>query len=120
MTTITEQGQDAQEVIIPADMYPDLTAPITYYDALHTAPYGRPWWELARQMAAFMLNILNEAESYKVIEQAVLNFAWTLLYNEHPESHDQTFTVQARAFTEILLQYNWGLIGPGRCESPAN
>ena len=120
ITTVTEKGQDADEVIIPAEMYPELTAPITYYDALHTAPNGRPWWELAKQMVPFMLNGLNGADSLHMNEEAMRNMVWTLLYNEHPESHDNTFTVQARAFAEILLLYNEGLIGPGRCEEDSN
>jgi hypothetical protein len=88
----------------------------TYYQVLWTPPAGgNPYYQLAHQYIAALLNKLNGAATTPEVEAALAwadNFFRTYAPNA---SLSRTLVSQARNYAGILGRYNEGQIGPGHC-----
>jgi hypothetical protein len=88
----------------------------TYYQVLWTPPAGgNPYYQLAHQYIAALLNKLNGAATTPEVEAALAwadNFFRTYAPNA---SLSRTLVSQARYYAGILGRYNEGQIGPGHC-----
>jgi hypothetical protein len=86
----------------------------SWIGAFWTAPAGNPYWILARQYMAAVLNGLNGADPSAVEEQLALA---TALLEAHAPG-DVT-SRQRKAFVDLasaLDAYNNGVTGPGHCD----
>ncbi|WP_434423726.1 hypothetical protein [Nannocystis pusilla] len=80
----------------------------TWYEVLWTPPAGDPFYILAHQYIAAILNIENGASAPSEVD--------TALQQAEDYFNGQTLTKQQiTALAKILDQYNNGLIGPGSC-----
>lgn len=88
----------------------------TYYQVLWTPPAGgNAYYILAHQYIAAKLNILNGASSTPPVDAALV---WaTNFFNAYTPTDKLSKIVsqQAKSYSDLLDQYNNGLIGPGHC-----
>jgi len=88
----------------------------SYYQVLWTPPAGgNPYYQLAHQYIAALLNKLNGAATTPEVEDAL---AWAedfFAENAPKASLSRPLANQARYYAGILGQYNEGYIGPGHC-----
>jgi hypothetical protein len=91
----------------------------TWYQVFWTAPAGNPYYILAHQYMAAVLNQLNGASVPPTVQTA-LNQAAILLatYDGNPQPMSNikgSVRTQFLTLATLLDQYNNGIIGPGHC-----
>lgn len=88
----------------------------TWYSALWVSPEGDAYFILAQQYIAAVLNTNNGASSTPEVDQAMADaLDW---FNTHDPGVPSSSTdgQEAVMLSQILDDYNNGLIGPGHCE----
>ncbi len=102
--------EEEEESLIGTDGY-------EFYDVFWTPVRGRPWYSLAHQYMAAVLNVQNGADPTDAM--AALTAAKTWIESYDPELRMRDLTREERAevtgLISTLTDYNEGLIGPGHC-----
>jgi hypothetical protein len=89
----------------------------TYYGALWTTPAGNPYWSLAHQYIAALMNQHNGANVGAV--SAEMSQAATILATYTPlqiKNGSKVLKAQIVALAGALEAYNSGATGPGHCD----
>ncbi|KHG64665.1 hypothetical protein QT17_11065 [Thermus sp. 2.9] len=108
---------DAWDLITPdGEDSPFFLSGQSYYRVLWTPPSGgNPYYQLAHQYIAAKLNVLNGSAAPSEVG-AALAWAENFFATHTPSGpFSKTETNQARAYADLLGQYNEGYIGPGHC-----
>lgn len=89
----------------------------TYHGAMWIAPAGNPYWSLARQYIAALMNQYNGANVSVVSTQ--MSQAATIFATYTPlqiKNGSKTLKAQVTALASALEAYNSGATGPGHCD----
>ncbi len=91
---------------------------ISWYSILQIQPQGNAWYNLAHQWIAATLNEANGSSVPENVQSAMAQSEALLTAN--CGSFSQSLSPLASTLTDLLDQYNSGIVGPGHCSDRVN